>query len=162
MQAQECCEGGSLRALIDSAAASWHPSGKRLYSYTDALRWCTQVWAHSWSVQQTDCGSATACVAALSRLYGAHQGPGGRTSGNGTLFVRKESAVPWRSCVGCTQVAEALHALHTSDPQIIHRDLKTENLMLTEAGRAGDIRVMDFGLAKLRSMLRSLTPLLCM
>ena len=54
------------------------------------------------------------------------------------------------------QVAEALQALHSSDPQIIHRDLKTENLMLTKSGRSGDIRVMDFGLAKLRSA--PLTP----
>ena len=44
MQAQECCDGGSLRALIDKAAATWHPSGKRMYSYGDALRWCIQVW----------------------------------------------------------------------------------------------------------------------
>ena len=39
--------------------------------------------------------------------------------------------------------------------QVLHRDLKSENLLLKEPGRAGDIRVMDFGLTKLCSALLS-------
>ena len=35
--------------------------------------------------------------------------------------------------------------------QVLHRDLKSENLLLSEPGRAGDIRVADFGLTKLAS-----------
>lgn len=35
--------------------------------------------------------------------------------------------------------------------QVLHRDLKSDNLMLSEPGRAGDIRVVDFGLTKLAS-----------
>ena len=49
------------------------------------------------------------------------------------------------------QVAKALQYLHEANPQLLHRDLKSENLLLTERGRTGDIRVMDFGLTKLRS-----------
>ena len=51
----------------------------------------------------------------------------------------------------CVQVAKALQYLHEANPQLLHRDLKSENLLLTERGRTGDIRVMDFGLTKLRS-----------
>ncbi len=45
------------------------------------------------------------------------------------------------------QIAEALQQAHKKD--IVHRDIKPENIMLTEEGR---IKVMDFGLAKLKGM----------
>jgi serine/threonine protein kinase len=49
------------------------------------------------------------------------------------------------------QIARALHYLHSSHPQVLHRDLKSENLLLTKPGRAGDVHLADFGLTKLRS-----------
>jgi hypothetical protein len=41
VQAQECCEGGSLNKVI--AQAAYGGTGNRLYDYQDALRWMTQA-----------------------------------------------------------------------------------------------------------------------
>src|SRR5438552_11604883 len=43
------------------------------------------------------------------------------------------------------QLCDALDYLHTQDPQIIHRDIKPQNLKLTARGQAV---LLDFGLAK--------------
>lgn len=43
------------------------------------------------------------------------------------------------------QLLDALDYLHTQDPPIIHRDIKPQNLKLTERGQ---IILLDFGLAK--------------
>jgi predicted Ser/Thr protein kinase len=43
---------------------------------------------------------------------------------------------------------DALDYLHTQEPPIIHRDIKPHNLKLT---KRGDIMLLDFGLAKLKS-----------
>jgi serine/threonine protein kinase len=65
-------------------------------------------------------------------------------------------SVPQVGGVAALQVARVLAYLHNSNPQILHRDLKAENILLTVPGRAGDVRVMDFGLTKLRRALSSL------
>lgn len=56
------------------------------------------------------------------------------------------------------QAAKALHYLHSAQPQVLHRDVKTSNLLLTEPGRHGNIRLCDFGLTKLRSALLAHNP----
>src|SRR5688500_3817532 len=43
------------------------------------------------------------------------------------------------------QLLDALDHLHTQDPQIIHRDIKPQNLKITSRGQ---IILLDFGLAK--------------
>ncbi len=43
------------------------------------------------------------------------------------------------------QLLDALDYLHTQDPQIVHRDIKPQNLKLTSRGQ---IILLDFGLAK--------------
>ena len=50
----------------------------------------------------------------------------------------------------CIQMADGLHAIH--EVGIIHRDLKTPNIMLMRDARgAAVVRLMDFGIAKIES-----------
>jgi serine/threonine protein kinase len=59
-------------------------------------------------------------------------------------FSRIDDAV-----TAAIQIGEALQAAHAKG--IVHRDIKSENIMMTSDGR---IKVTDFGLAKLKGSLR--------
>ncbi len=62
------------------------------------------------------------------------------------MLAERNSAFPQDEVVRwADQLCDALDYLHTQDPQIIHRDIKPQNLKLT--GR-GQIVLLDFGLAK--------------
>ncbi|HKB64978.1 MAG TPA: serine/threonine-protein kinase [Pyrinomonadaceae bacterium] len=62
------------------------------------------------------------------------------------MMARKQAPFPLDQVLTWgDQLLDALDYLHTQDPQIIHRDIKPQNLKLT--GR-GQIILLDFGLAK--------------
>ncbi len=45
----------------------------------------------------------------------------------------------------CQQSLLGLQALHAWDPQIVHRDMKSDNILVTEDWR---IKLTDFGLSR--------------
>lgn len=55
----------------------------------------------------------------------------------------------------CTDVARAMDYLHAFQPQVIHRDLKSPNLLFVEPVKSGrcipHVKVTDFGLARMKS-----------
>jgi serine/threonine protein kinase/Tfp pilus assembly protein PilF len=62
----------------------------------------------------------------------------------------RESPLPMNDIIDyATQIAEALKTAHKKG--IVHRDIKSENIMVTETGQ---VKVMDFGLAKLRGSVK--------
>src|SRR5256885_950688 len=65
----------------------------------------------------------------LAEMLAQHNGP-----------FPEEEVLRWAD-----QLCDALDYLHTQDPEIIHRDIKPQNLKLTARGQ---IVLLDFGLAK--------------
>jgi len=62
------------------------------------------------------------------------------------MMNRKRSPFPANQVLTwADQLLDALDYLHTQDPQIVHRDIKPQNLKLTSRGQ---IILLDFGLAK--------------
>jgi serine/threonine protein kinase len=62
------------------------------------------------------------------------------------MQARRQGAFPQAEVLRwADQLCDALDYLHTQEPQIIHRDIKPQNLKLTARGQ---IVLLDFGLAK--------------
>jgi serine/threonine protein kinase len=62
------------------------------------------------------------------------------------MMTRKRSPFPANQVLTwADQLLDALDYLHTQDPQIVHRDIKPQNLKFTSRGQ---IILLDFGLAK--------------
>ncbi len=62
------------------------------------------------------------------------------------MMARKKGAFPAEQVLTwADQLLDALDYLHTQEPQIVHRDIKPQNLKLTTRGQ---IILLDFGLAK--------------
>ena len=47
------------------------------------------------------------------------------------------------------ETASAIHHLHNHSPQIIHRDIKPQNILMTDIGGKHVAKLSDFGFAKL-------------
>src|SRR5256712_4183624 len=61
------------------------------------------------------------------------------------LQAHKAAFPPEQVLRWADQLCDALDYLHTQDPQVIHRDIKPQNLKLTARGQ---VVLLDFGLAK--------------
>jgi serine/threonine-protein kinase len=72
-------------------------------------------------------------------------------------LLREDGALPVRRALGIVrQVLAGLAHAHAQG--IVHRDIKPENILLTEAiGLGEQVRILDFGLAKLRDTVSGLT-----
>jgi hypothetical protein len=53
----------------------------------------------------------------------------------------------------CAEMAAGLHFLHTRAPPMLHRDLKSSNVMLTARD---EVQLMDFGLAEVKKAVRTI------
>lgn len=66
-----------------------------------------------------------------------------------TLYekIRRDGPMPWKEALNITlEICEGLRLIHEKD--IIHRDLKTGNIMLCKQAGATRVVLMDFGLAR--------------
>lgn len=63
----------------------------------------------------------------------------------GMMAGKRGPFPPHQVLTWADQLLDALDYLHTQDPQIVHRDIKPQNLKLTSRGQ---IILLDFGLAK--------------
>ncbi|MBI1804713.1 MAG: protein kinase [Ignavibacteriae bacterium] len=71
----------------------------------------------------------------------------GKTLKSHIANLKSSTGVPFSQALEWTsQIARGLEAAH--EKNIIHRDIKSENIMLTNNGQ---VKVMDFGIAKLKS-----------
>jgi len=65
-----------------------------------------------------------------------------------TRYLADKGRLPLREAANLTlQICSAVHAIH--EQGIVHRDIKPDNILI---GRGGLIKVMDFGLAKIKDM----------
>jgi len=72
-----------------------------------------------------------------------------------TAPIPPKGTWPWKLVKNVASgAAQGMAYLHSGDPPVLHRDLKSANLLLTESYTA---KVCDFGLSRLKSQERSMT-----
>lgn len=65
------------------------------------------------------------------------------------VLKREAPLTPSRTCEIAIQIAEALSVAH--DTQVVHRDVKPDNVMVLKTAAGGDfVKMLDFGVAKIK------------
>ena len=74
-----------------------------------------------------------------------------------SAFARTRQQTDWlpRKVQIALDIAEALVYLHSLDPKVVHRDLKSRNVLLNDKLRA---KVTDFGISRFQSENMTMTP----
>lgn len=73
----------------------------------------------------------------------------------GDLVAREGAIAPPRAAAIIEQVAIGLAAAH--DVQVVHRDLKPENIVVVDADGALRVKILDFGISKIRGNATAIT-----
>jgi serine/threonine protein kinase len=72
-----------------------------------------------------------------------------------SFLHNKANDIDWsKSLEMARDIGRGLKFLHSQTPQILHRDLKSENVLLT---KHGDVKLTDFGLAKVKQSSSKMT-----
>jgi len=73
------------------------------------------------------------------------------------LHINEDVELCWsQKLKACSDIAKGMHYLHTCTPQVIHRDLKSLNLLLSQLVLSTDdiplVKISDFGAARMKDL----------
>eukprot|EP00051_Salpingoeca_urceolata_P012215 m.151510 g.151510 ORF g.151510 m.151510 type:complete len:668 (-) comp17413_c0_seq2:218-2221(-) len=79
-----------------------------------------------------------------------------RGSVHDVMHIEKHKLAWWQQVQALQHTAQAMMYLHSFNPPILHRDLKTKNLLVDDAWT---VKVTDFGLATVKDLAETLTAI---
>lgn len=88
--------------------------------------------------------------------YSSYRGVHGFGRLKGLLDSDQAKRLTWvnRKCQIAIEIADALEYLHTLDPKLIHRDIKSRNVLIDSQMGA---KLSDFGISRDRSVTETMT-----